>query len=153
MVPLPVGPSEQRREEQLGRALRNYARPAGGDPYGHRLVGALTPGAPGENGGNPSYEPFRLRGDGTATQQHPVDVEQPHEVRGAGAEHPGRLVQVAASHRAETQRLDAATVAATAGRTVQLDDLMPELAGAGPGPRCSAPPITRPAPRPVPRCR
>jgi hypothetical protein len=132
---MPVGgsavrPSEQWPQQQLGRPLRDPARPAGRDPHRH---GARTPGALVEDGGDPSYERLRRGGDRTAAEQDEVDVQQADVVRGAGAEHPRGLADLPPRDRPQTQRLDAAAVSAAAEGPVQLDDLMSELPRAGPG--------------------
>src|SRR5690606_19023715 len=102
---------------------------------------------------DPAGEDVRGGRDRPAAEQDAVDVQQSDEVRGAGAEHAGRLLSVAPGHRVQAERLDAAAVAAGAARPVELHDLVPELARAGPRPPVHAPPITSPAPSPVPRCR
>lgn len=148
---LPVRPSEQRPQQQLRRPFRDAPRPAGGDPYGYGgLAGALAPGAFAEDGGDSAHEGFRVGGDGTAAQQHEVDVEQPHEIRGTGTEHPRRLIDITARHGGQAQGLDTAPVPAVAGRPVQLDHLMPELPGPGPRPPVHTPADHQPGTEPGP---
>lgn len=119
----------------MGRALRDAARPARREPHRYgAVVTALAPGAGVEDRADALDEGLGRGGDGTAAQQHLVDVQQPGEVRGARAQHPCRLREVPAGDGGQAQGLYATPGAAGAGRPVELDDLVPELPGAGPGP-------------------
>lgn len=85
---------EQRRQQQLSRPLSHPPLTAGGNPYRHRTARPL-PLSPGiENRPDPPHEPLGLSGDDPPAQQHKIDVKQPHEIRGAGAQHPSRLVHI-----------------------------------------------------------
>ncbi len=89
-----------------------------------------------------------MRGDGTPAEEHEVDVQQPHQIRGATpstrAASP-TAPRSTARHNASMQP----RVAAAARGPVQLDDLMPELPRPGTRPPVHAP--TDHEPRPEPR--
>ncbi|CAM5710412.1 hypothetical protein SGLAM104S_00290 [Streptomyces glaucescens] len=128
-------PPEHRRQHQLRRPLRDPPLP----PALYRDGHGPAPARPGRRGcprrrartrpaRRPPYGRRAGRGRCRAARR---GSPRPH------AEHARRLVAVAARHRGQAQRLDAAAPAAAARRAVELEDLVPELAGAARPPRCT----------------
>ncbi|CAL2058846.1 protein of unknown function [Streptomyces murinus] len=148
--PSPLAPPEDPRpQHQLRRPLRHDPLPLPHHVHRDAPPEPLPPRPRVQLGRHPAYERLRVRQHGPPPEQHPVDVQQPHQIPGPHPEDPRRPLRLPPCHRGQAQHLQAPPVPALAARPVQLDDLMPELPR--PGPRAPVHPPADHEPGPEPR--